>query len=542
MRFIGFNNFRKFEVFPNLELAPITMLVGGNNAGKSSVVKGILALSDFFSNRGNDIVEASMYMSEDESSDNKRFKKDALKSYKFYFNTSYLAHIGTFKRALYNKAKESVITFKTDFGLSDLEIEVIGNKNDDELVYGIVSKVRLNINDFCISVEFDLGQDKANIVFRASSQETISEKKFRRDPETFKKYFSSFNRDYRIITNISDYWIPGRSDLIGSLMESVEIGIDTALDPDSYEKDYRRRYYHTSAQTEKLDLDKDTKSFLEMYCNIFSSFFMGPRRSTSGNCFRLPYTRAPFYRMTSIEYLYAHAVTQTVIYSAKDTNDYLSKTIHEFAPLQSHKHRREFIIKWMREFGIGQNFVIKSVGGEAHLVWIVNNDGEKVNLADKGMGSIQLMVLLFRLAITLPQHRREPRRPIDVFNRIIIIEEPEQNLHPRLQSKLADLFYELNKYYSFRFLIETHSEYIIRRSQVIVANANYEDESDLKKCNPFMVYYFDEGNNKEPYYPMEYELSGAFKNKFGEGFFDEASKWDMTIIRKEFEIKKKNRK
>ena len=48
MRQIGFKNFRKFENFPSIELAPITVLVGENNAGKSTVVKGMLALSDFF--------------------------------------------------------------------------------------------------------------------------------------------------------------------------------------------------------------------------------------------------------------------------------------------------------------------------------------------------------------------------------------------------------------------------------------------------------------------------------------------------------------
>ena len=47
MKEIGFKNFRKFEDFPNMELAPITIFVGENNAGKSTVVKGILALSDF---------------------------------------------------------------------------------------------------------------------------------------------------------------------------------------------------------------------------------------------------------------------------------------------------------------------------------------------------------------------------------------------------------------------------------------------------------------------------------------------------------------
>lgn len=536
MRYIGFKNFRKFENFPNLELSPITMLVGGNNAGKSSVVKGILALSDFFSYR-NDMFEVDMFMREKSESDIKKMKLEALKGIKFFFNTSYLAHIGTFKRALYNRAKDNVITFKTDIGPCDFEIEIIGNRNDDELVFGTVSKVRLFINDYFISVEFDLRQDLANVVFHHNCVERITDNNRRRDIDSFKKYFSSFDKDYYVTATISENWMPSRSDIIGSLMESIEAGIEAALFPISEKGENRGRFYKASP----IKIDEETLSFLKMYCDSFLSSYMGPRRYSVGNGFRLPYARMPIYRMTNIEYLYAHAVTQTVIYSAKDSNDYLSKTIHEFAPLQSHKNKREFIIKWMKEFGIGQNFVIKSVGGEAHLVWIVNNDGEKVNLADKGMGSIQLMVLLFRLAITLPQNRRERMMSPERMG-IIIIEEPEQNLHPRLQSKLADLFYELNRNYGYRFLIETHSEYIIRRSQVIVANENYADESDLKKHNPFMVYYFDEKNEREPYYPMEYELSGAFKDQFGEGFFDEASKWDMTIIRKEFELKKKNKK
>ena len=534
MRYIGFKNFRKFENFPNLELAPITMLVGGNNAGKSSVVKGILAISDFLSSR-NDLVDVEILMREDNNKDVKRMKKEALKGIKFYFNTSYLAHIGTFKRALYNRAQDSVISFRTDFGPCDFEIDIIGNRNDDELVFGVVSKVRLNINAFCISIEFDLSQDKATVIFHTSDYTTDNSR--RRGNDLLKKYFDSFNRDYSITTTISDYWMSSRSDLIGSLMEAVEIAIDSSLFSTTDDQEGRGRYYK---EFPIIDIDKETRSFLEMYCDIFASQYMGPRRYASNKGFRFPYTRGPIFRISGgIEYLYAHAVTQTVIYSAKDSNDYLSKTIHEFAPLQSYKNKREFIIKWMKEFGIGQNFAIKSVGGEAHIVWIVNNDGEKVNLADKGMGSIQLMVLLFRLAITLPQNRRERMIPYERLGKIIIIEEPEQNLHPRLQSKLADLLYELNKNFGYRFLIETHSEYIIRRSQVIVANENYESEKELKEKNPFMVYYFDENNDREPYYPMEYEISGAFKNKFGEGFFDEASKWDMTIIRKEFEIKKK---
>ena len=50
MKQIGFKNFRRFADFPAMDLAPITIFVGENNSGKSTVVKGILALSDFLNN------------------------------------------------------------------------------------------------------------------------------------------------------------------------------------------------------------------------------------------------------------------------------------------------------------------------------------------------------------------------------------------------------------------------------------------------------------------------------------------------------------
>ena len=39
MNSIGFKNFRRFQNFPEIDLGDITILVGGNNAGKSTLVK-----------------------------------------------------------------------------------------------------------------------------------------------------------------------------------------------------------------------------------------------------------------------------------------------------------------------------------------------------------------------------------------------------------------------------------------------------------------------------------------------------------------------
>lgn len=43
---IGFKNFRQFKDFPDMELGGVTFLVGGNNAGKSTIIKALMLCMD----------------------------------------------------------------------------------------------------------------------------------------------------------------------------------------------------------------------------------------------------------------------------------------------------------------------------------------------------------------------------------------------------------------------------------------------------------------------------------------------------------------
>ena len=147
-----------------------------------------------------------------------------------------------------------------------------------------------------------------------------------------------------------------------------------------------------------------------------------------------------------------------------------------------------------------------------------------VYLADLGMGANQLVILIFRLAIIIHKQRMRGATP---YRPTIIIEEPEQNMHPAYQSRLATLFYEVNKDYGFSFIVETHSEYLVRKTQVIVAKQNFADENEIKEKNPFMVYYFP--TDGVPY-QMLYRKDGNFSNEFGAGFYDEASSLLFEIL------------
>ena len=233
----------------------------------------------------------------------------------------------------------------------------------------------------------------------------------------------------------------------------------------------------------------------------------------------------------TIEYIYAHSVDQTSFYSnASSSNDYATRTIHEFYKSRISNEDEEFAIieQWLKNFKIGESLRVIPFLGDSYRVIIFDKENPAISsvtrkgypggidLADKCMGSIQLVILLLRIATLLRKYKGQQLT--------ILLEEPEQNLHPALQSKLADLIYNVNNKFGVRFVVETHSEYIVRKSQVIVAEAN---KSDNIVKNPFKVYYLP--NAAKPY-EMIYRTDGKFSNEFETGFFDEANNLLFDIL------------
>ena len=234
----------------------------------------------------------------------------------------------------------------------------------------------------------------------------------------------------------------------------------------------------------------------------------------------------------AVEYISAHAANQNTLYNTADGNDYIAQTVHGFwrEKINPGDREYEFVREWMQKFEIGVDFKIEAlVPGEAYTVSIIEDDGSVVSLADKGMGSIQMMILLLRLATILYKYKPKSFKDSREWSSpIIVIEEPEQNLHPKMQSFLADMFYHLAYNENCKFLIETHSEYLIRKSQVIVSEEHFADETELKEHNKFKVYYLP-GDDSSPY-EMQYRIDGKFSNEFGSGFFDEANNLLFDIL------------
>ncbi len=586
MNTIGFNNFRRFATFPEMDLGDITLLVGGNNSGKSTLVKALLLCVD-------NLKLMSSY------TNTNIFEFDAPK-FRFDANEWHDVKIKTFSRAIHNKPVPvidqgsdeektelpSEMRFVFTIGSFRFVFDVYGERDGDE-VTGEVSYI--SIEDRGNMVKYDISFKSHimcySVLGSTSERETLI-KRLYRDYKSAKEELEKLSDEGSDIAAISS-----QSEKVASLEKRIEEFInpdDNELPEDfDYEQalrqQFRNFYVHeyTATSWDNLPLEFYYSQLNgNLLVDLIGNFIQfaknpgaaAPKDIEDPNEYGVAMEKYMYIQAArkdllqeedkirksqedlkallnsfKIEYITAHAANQNTIYNTADRNDYIAQTVHGFVRAKIARGQKEytFVTDWMRKFGVGHDFDVISIDGEAYRVKIKDEDNSTVNLADKGMGSIQLMILLLRLATILREYEPQNMVALEDNDKLryptIVIEEPEQNLHPKVQSLLADLFLYLNREYFCRFLIETHSEYIIRKTQAIVAEQDYKNEDELNEHNPFMVYFFEPNASDRPR-RMDYAVSGAFKEKFGEGFFDEASKWDMTIIRKEFELKKKAKK
>ncbi|TGE20890.1 AAA family ATPase [Hymenobacter metallicola] len=201
---------------------------------------------------------------------------------------------------------------------------------------------------------------------------------------------------------------------------------------------------------------------------------------------------------------------------------------------------RTFLRRWLQRFELGDQVKVTPIDNVAIRIEVVRGK-QRVNLADLGFGAGQMLTMLLHIATLLQQQEATNRAKAQRI--IVLIEEPEANLHPHFQSVLAELFAELARMNTrMQFILETHSEYLIRNIQVLVKNAG-ENNNLLQKTfllgtkdeqiNMFKVYYLDkpnQANNWQPGHEMRLRKDGIFIEDFGTGFLDESAKLAFEVL------------
>ena len=535
MKAVGFKNFRNFEEFPMMPIEGVTFLVGQNNSGKSTFTKACRFLAEQLKNC---------------------FEPDYV-GYDCFSapRVSFLDTCRTYERAV-NANHNGDLEFSCSAGYFNIIVRFRIPKGDQSSIHekAYVSYIQIEdtIDDFIWSYDYTTKQ----ITLNYSGKLLANMVKFwalelgKRGPfgihkdqlledlelsESLSKLQENKDEIERIKTQrraeIENYRLIEEKYL--ALTERKEV----SLQGSEPLKVFDIRGYTFDLVKESIDLNMDRERDSSFGVQIM--FFDGLLKS--------------LYEAVSSEVLY-YPASESPMHSYFSVNDISNNIVNSkiFAYYQSeHKvGRKKWICKWMQNFGIGQDFSIDLVNSEFLGIEIINMQGNKVPLSDQGRGAVQLFLLLLRVNMLRKENYYDPlgcseeeydfneyavadrnrsfpdgdKRYRMIKSKTLIFEEPEQNLHPALQSKLADLFADIHKTFGYNIIVETHSEYLIRRTQALIASGEVPFDK-----NPFHVYYFPQGALP---YDMEYQESGLFRRKFDSGFFDEASKSQMDIIRR----------
>lgn len=158
----------------------------------------------------------------------------------------------------------------------------------------------------------------------------------------------------------------------------------------------------------------------------------------------------------------------------------------------------------------------RTQGGNTSIEVFIDN--EFYNLADTGFGYSQFLPILLML---WQEERRKEEPDLDwIFSfeklgkkklpRVIIIEQPELHLHPKLQGQFAELLFNIiirtdNK---FDFIIETHSTTIINKIGQLIEKSHFQDVKS-KPEEKFNLYLVNNNTSKEKIVKTCYDEEGV---------------------------------
>ena len=199
----------------------------------------------------------------------------------------------------------------------------------------------------------------------------------------------------------------------------------------------------------------------------------------------------------------------------KDEKVLATESLKIYYDLELYDLTKSFQRKWLTKFNIAEKISINPNNNSDYLIF---KNNQLFTEDELGLAAKKITSLIFNLTNFIKTE--------DYSNneKIIFVEEPESNLHPDFQSLLVEMFVDFVFISNMKIVIESHSEYFIRKLQYMIGSSKLNSES-------VGINYFEKNNKGESkVQKINIKSNGMLDHPFGPGFLDEASNLTIDLL------------
>ena len=173
----------------------------------------------------------------------------------------------------------------------------------------------------------------------------------------------------------------------------------------------------------------------------------------------------------------------------------------------------EYVAWWLKELNLIHSFSVEPIteGSNLYRVFVQKTPtSAKVLVTDVGFGVSQILPVL-TICYYVPE------------GSTILMEQPEIHLHPSVQAGLADVFIDAIKTRNVQIVLESHSEYLLKRLQRRIAEKKISSEDAV-------LYFCNMKGGKSNLIKLELDLFGNINNWPQDFFGDQVGEIASTSL------------
>lgn len=191
-------------------------------------------------------------------------------------------------------------------------------------------------------------------------------------------------------------------------------------------------------------------------------------------------------------------------------------------PIRSKRTLKFAVFEWLKYLGVATALETQDKGKLGHEMQVrLHDDDLPHDLTHVGVGVSQVLPIVVSCLLAEP-------------DTMLIFEQPELHLHPKVQTLLADFFLAMAML-DKQCVLETHSEYLINRLRFRTAAAEGPQLVDRMR-----IYFVEKFGNQAQFRKVELNEYGAILD-WPDGFFDQSQREAEQTLKAAFAKKQEER-